>query len=101
MNSPDLRSLSVSNMSAALRQSADRIGVGRGQAIAALYGPLALVWLFVFTLEIPGIQFIIGGVIAVVGSFILFTEKRGVLEVIRAVPTHRRVAATTTGAGEL
>ncbi len=77
------------------------IGVGRGQAIAALYGPLALVWLFVFTLEIPGIQFIIGGVIAVVGSFILFTEKRGVLEVIRAVPTHRRVAATTTGAGEL
>lgn len=77
------------------------IGVGRGQAIAALYGPIALIWLFVFTLEIPGVEFIIGGIIAVVGSFILFTEKRGVLEVIRAVPTHRRVSATTTGGSEL
>lgn len=62
------------------------IGVGRGQAIAALYGPLALVWLFLFTLEAPGIQFVIGGLIAVVGSFTLFTERRDVLEVIRAVP---------------
>lgn len=62
------------------------IGVGRGQAIAALYGPFALVWLFIFTLTIPGIQFIIGGLIAVVGSFVLFTERRDVLDVIRAVP---------------
>lgn len=62
------------------------IGVGRGQAIAALYGPLALVWLYIFTLEPPGIQFAIGAVIAVLGSFVLFTEKRDVLEVIRAVP---------------
>ena len=30
------------------------IGVGRGQAIAALYGPFALVWLYVFTLNHPG-----------------------------------------------
>lgn len=66
------------------------IGVGRGQAIATLYGPLALVWLFVFTLEQPGIQFVIGSVIAVAGSFALFTERRDVLEVIRAVPESRR-----------
>ncbi len=49
------------------------IGVGRGQAIAALYGPLALFWLF------------------------LFTEKRGVLEIIRAVParhSHPRAVAS-------
>ncbi|WP_037067176.1 membrane protein [Pseudonocardia acaciae] len=65
------------------------IGVGRGQAIAALYGPLALVWLYVFTLKPPGIQFVIGAVVAVVGSFVLFTEKRDVLEVIRAVPATR------------
>ena len=81
------------------------IGVGRGQAIAALYGPLALVWLFIFTLEVPGIQFIIGGLIAVIGSFILFTEKRDVLEVLRSVPSQSRrpVAArpaTTTTGGE-
>jgi drug/metabolite transporter (DMT)-like permease len=70
------------------------IGVGRGQAIASLYGPLALVWLYVFTLEPPGIQFVVGGLVTVVGSFVLFTERRDVLEVIRAVPGAR--AGTTT-----
>lgn len=65
------------------------IGVGRGQAIAALYGPLALVWLYLFTLELPGWEFAVGGLVAVAGSFILFTEKRDVLEVIRAVPAKR------------
>jgi drug/metabolite transporter (DMT)-like permease len=70
------------------------IGVGRGQAIAALYGPFALLWLYLFTLEAPGIQFIIGGLIAVIGSFVLFTEKRDVLEVVRAVPGARARAAT-------
>lgn len=69
------------------------IGVGRGQAIAALYGPLALVWLYLFTLKPPGIQFVIGAVIAVIGSFMLFTEKRDVLEVIRAVPAARMHAS--------
>ncbi|MDN5914266.1 MAG: hypothetical protein L0I76_04015 [Pseudonocardia sp.] len=77
------------------------IGVGRGQAIAALYGPIALIWLFVFTLEIPGVQFIIGGVIAVVGSFILFTEKRDVLEVLRAVPRASRASAKSVPGGEI
>jgi drug/metabolite transporter (DMT)-like permease len=74
------------------------IGVGRGQAIAALYGPLALVWLYIFTLKPPGLQFVIGAVIAVVGSFVLFTEKRDVLEVIRAVPAARsHTPAPSTG----
>lgn len=68
------------------------IGVGRGQAIAALYGPLALVWLYAFGLGEPTVYFIIGAVIAVIGSFVLFTEKRDVLEVVRAVP--RRHADT-------
>jgi len=65
------------------------IGVGRGQAIAALYGPFALVWLTIFTLVTPSWQFIVGGLLAVAGSFILFTERRDVLEVIRAVPAAR------------
>jgi drug/metabolite transporter (DMT)-like permease len=72
------------------------IGVGRGQAIAALYGPFALVWLYLFTFEIPGVEFIIGGAIAVIGSFVLFTEKRDVLEVIRAVPASRVRPDTVT-----
>lgn len=71
------------------------IGVGRGQAIAALYGPLALVWLYAFTLEAPGTEFIIGAVIVVVGSFILFTERRDVLEVIRSVPARTSSTAPT------
>jgi drug/metabolite transporter (DMT)-like permease len=62
------------------------IGVGRGQAIAALYGPAALIWLYLFTFDWPGTEFVVGAAIVVVGSFILFTEKRGVLEIIRAVP---------------
>jgi drug/metabolite transporter (DMT)-like permease len=65
------------------------IGVGRGQAIAALYGPFALVWLAIFTLVLPPWYFIIGGVLVVVGSFIMFTEQRDVFEVIRAVPASR------------
>jgi len=70
------------------------IGVGRGQAIAALYGPFALLWLTIFTREPPSWQFIVGALIAVVGSFILFTEKRDVLEVIRAIPGARQRPAT-------
>jgi len=69
------------------------IGVGRGQAIAALYGPFALVWLSVFQLTRPSTEFIVGALIAVVGSFILFTERRGVLEIIRAVPARTASAA--------
>jgi drug/metabolite transporter (DMT)-like permease len=68
------------------------IGVGRGQAIAALYGPLALLWLFLFTHEWPGTEFVVGAAIAVIGSFILFTEKRGILEIIRAVPARHTPA---------
>jgi drug/metabolite transporter (DMT)-like permease len=76
------------------------IGVGRGQAIAALYGPMALVWLYLFTLKPPGIQFVIGAAVAVIGSFVLFTEKRDVLEVVRAVPGARaRTTVTPSGAG--
>lgn len=71
------------------------IGVGRGQAIAALYGPLALLWLFLFTFEWPGTNFVIGSAIAVVGSFVLFTERRGILEIVRAVPARHTHAAPT------
>lgn len=63
------------------------IGVGRGQAIAILFGPIGVLWLTVFTLELPEWNFVVGAVIAVIGSFVLFTEKRDVLEVIRAAPS--------------
>ena len=62
------------------------IGVGRGQAIAALYGMFALAWLTIFTGALPAWEFVVGGLICIAGTFILFTEKRDVLEVIRSVP---------------
>lgn len=62
------------------------IGVGRGQAIADLYGVFALAWLSIFTLELPAWQFVVGSLVAILGGFVLFTERRDVLEVIRAVP---------------
>ncbi len=62
------------------------IGVGRGQAIADLYGMFALVWLTIFTLTLPAWQFVVGALIAIVGGFIMYTERRDVLEVIRSVP---------------
>lgn len=65
------------------------IGVGRGQAIACLYGPAAIVWLWVFSSAEITWQVVVGGALAVAGSFLLFTERRDVLEVIRAVPSPR------------
>lgn len=62
------------------------IGVGRGQAIAALYGPFALLWLWAATFAAPSWEFVVGGLVCVVGTFVLFTEPRGVLEVIRSLP---------------
>lgn len=62
------------------------IGVGRGQAIADLYAMFALAWLTIFTLDLPEWQFFVGALICIVGGFIMYTERRDVLEVIRAVP---------------
>ena len=59
------------------------IGVGRGQAIAALYGVFAVLFLAIFTLSLPEWYFLIGLSLAVLGSFIMFTEKLDMLEVIR------------------
>ena len=62
------------------------IGVGRGQAFADLYGMFALVWLTIFTLAAPAWQFWVGGLICILGGFIMYTERRDVLEVIRVIP---------------
>ncbi len=61
------------------------IGVGRGQAIADFYGLFAIVWLAIFTLTLPDYNFLIGGVIVIVGGWIMYSENREVLEVCRTV----------------
>jgi hypothetical protein len=55
----------------------------------------ALVWLTIFTLSLPDWQFWVGAAIAIVGGFIMYTERRDVLEVIRAVPGVGAEAAPT------
>ena len=61
------------------------IGVGRGQAIAALYGAFAVVFLACFTLQLPDWNFFIGLALTVLGGFVMYTERNEVMEVVRAV----------------
>ena len=59
------------------------IGVGRGQAIGALYGVFAVIFLSIFTLNPPEWHFLIGLTLTITGGFIMFTERAEMLEVIR------------------
>lgn len=59
------------------------IGVGRGQAIAALYGVFAVIFLSIFTLDPPEWHFLISLTVTIFGGFIIFTERTEMLEVIR------------------
>lgn len=61
------------------------IGVGRGQAIAALYGAFAVVFLSAFTLQFPAWNFLVGLALVVSGAFLMYTERSDVLEVVRAL----------------
>jgi drug/metabolite transporter (DMT)-like permease len=50
------------------------IGVGRGEAIGNLYAVFALIFIAAFTLQLPEWYFIIGLVLTVLGSFVMFSE---------------------------
>jgi drug/metabolite transporter (DMT)-like permease len=50
------------------------IGVGRGQAIGSLYGLMAVVFLFIFCGTFEWI-YVVGAIICIFGTFMLFTEK--------------------------
>ncbi len=60
------------------------IGVGRGQAIGALYGVFAVIFLAVFAFQIPDWNFLFGLVLTVSGGFLMITESADVVEVVRA-----------------
>lgn len=49
------------------------IGVGRGQAVASLYGLMAVIFILVFCGTFEWV-YIIGALICIVGTFLLFTE---------------------------
>jgi drug/metabolite transporter (DMT)-like permease len=74
------------------------IGVGRGQAIADFYGVFAIIFLSIFTLTMPNLNFLIGGLIVIVGGAIMYTERRDILEVIRSISsTEDTEAAQSAG----
>ncbi|MBN9354537.1 MAG: EamA family transporter, partial [Hyphomicrobium denitrificans] len=50
------------------------IGVGRGEAIGNLYAIFALIFIAAFTLQLPEWYFLIGLVLTVLGSFVMFSE---------------------------
>ncbi len=59
------------------------IGVGRGEAIGNLYAVFALLFIAAFTLEVPPVYFIIGLVLAVGGSFVMFREPADAITTLR------------------
>lgn len=61
------------------------IGVGRGQAIGALYGLFSVVFLAVFAFQFPQWYFLIGLALTILGGFVMYTESDDVMEVIRDV----------------
>ncbi|MDE3011735.1 MAG: DMT family transporter [Pseudomonadota bacterium] len=58
----------------AFYKSFSLIGVGRGEAIGNLYAVFALMFIAVFTLQLPAWYFIVGLVLTVAGSFVMFSE---------------------------
>ena len=59
------------------------IGVGRGQAMAALYAMFATIFTAIFTLQFPQWYFLIGLALVILGSFVMVSESSENLEVIR------------------
>jgi drug/metabolite transporter (DMT)-like permease len=58
----------------AFYKSFSLIGVGRGEAIGNLYAVFALLFIAAFTLQLPQWYFIVGLILTVLGSFVMFSE---------------------------
>ncbi|MCB5207978.1 DMT family transporter [Methylovorus mays] len=58
----------------AFYKSFSLIGVGRGEAIGNLYAVFALLFIAAFTLQMPPWYFLVGLILTVAGSFVMFGE---------------------------
>lgn len=58
----------------AFYKSFSLIGVSRGEAIGNLYAVFALLFIAMFTLQLPQWYFLAGLVLTVLGSFVMFSE---------------------------
>lgn len=63
------------------------IGVGRGEAIGNLYAIFALIFIAAFTLQLPEWYFLIGLVLTVLGSFVMFSEPAESVAQLRDIGT--------------
>ena len=59
------------------------IGVGRGQGIGNLYGLFAVIFIFLFVGQAPEWTILLGGILCVVGSLVMFTEESLELQSLR------------------
>ncbi|MGL4408201.1 MAG: DMT family transporter [Zoogloea sp.] len=60
------------------------IGVGRGEAVGNLYALFALVFIALFTLVMPPWYFLLGALLAIAGSLIMFSEPAAAVSQLRA-----------------
>jgi drug/metabolite transporter (DMT)-like permease len=58
----------------AFYKSFSLIGVSRGEAIGNLYAVFALIFIAAFTLQLPQWYFMVGLLLTVLGSFVMFNE---------------------------
>lgn len=70
----------------AFYKSFSLIGVGRGEAIGNLYAVFALIFIAAFTLQLPQWYFVIGLVLTVAGSFVMFSEPAESVANLRDTP---------------
>ena len=59
------------------------IGVGRGQGIGNLYGIFAVVFVILFMGGFPGWALLIGAILCIAGSFLMFSENTENVETLR------------------
>lgn len=69
----------------AFYKSFSLIGVGRGEAIGNLYGVFAIIFVAVFTLQFPEWYFILGLILTITGSFVMFREPANSLSELRSI----------------
>jgi drug/metabolite transporter (DMT)-like permease len=68
----------------AFYKSFSLIGVGRGEAIGNLYGVFAVLFVAAFTLQLPAWYFLVGLLLTVIGSFVMFSEPAESIAELRA-----------------
>jgi drug/metabolite transporter (DMT)-like permease len=76
----------------AFYKSFSLIGVGRGEAVGNLYGVFALLFIAAFTLQLPPWYFLLGLMLTLAGSFVMFGESADSVAQLRDVASAREGA---------